>query len=299
MGVMTPELQTGIAYALLAGTLWGISPLLLKRGLNYADVSTATLIEQCVSVVFLAGLALYSGEIVDLDFTSKAFWAFFLAGAVGASFGKVFYYKGIDKVGASRATSIKNGSPLLTALLAVIFLGEEMNGFIAAGVGLIVLGIASLSRVKGGAERGATRLNYFLFPLIAAFCFGINPIFKKIGVDAANFPILGAFITQTTALAFMLVFARMIALRPKWQRVPVKALGLFSLSGVAEALGSLATFFALIYGPAALLSPIWRISPLVTFALAHFALRGVEVVTFRDGLAASLIVAGVFVLSQA
>jgi uncharacterized membrane protein len=68
---------------------------------------------------------------------------------------------------------------------------------------------------------------------------------------------------------------------------------------VAEALGSLATFFALIYGPAALLSPIWRISPLVTFALAHFALRGVEVVTFRDGLAASLIVAGVFVLSQA
>jgi uncharacterized membrane protein len=296
---MSPELQTGIAYALLAGTLWGISPLLLKRGLKYADVSTATIIEQCVSVVFLTILAFYSGEIVHLDFASKAFWAFFLAGAVGASFGKVFYYKGIDKVGASRATSIKNGSPLLTALLAVVFLGEDMNGFIVAGVCLIVLGIVSLSGVKGGREPGTTRINYFLFPLIAALCFGINPIFKKIGVDAASLPILGALITQVTALIFMLAFARVIALRPQWKRVPVKGLCLFSLSGLAEALGSLFTFIALIYGPAALLSPIWRISPLVTFALAHFTLRGIEVVTLRDGLAASLIVAGVFVLSQA
>jgi uncharacterized membrane protein len=296
---MIPELQTGIVYALLAGILWGVSPLLLKRGLKYADVSTATLIEQCVSVAFLTGLAVYSGEIVHVDFTGKAFWAFFLAGAVGASFGKVFYYKGIDKVGASRATSIKNGSPLLTALLAVVFLAEDMNGFIIAGVCLIVLGIAFLSGAKPNREPDSTRLKYFLFPLIAAFCFGINPIFKKIGVDAATLPILGALITQVTALVFMVVFARLIALRPQWKRVPLTGLCLFSLSGLAEALGSLFTFIALIYGPAALLSPIWRVSPLVTFALAHFTLRGIEVVTFRDGVAATLIVAGVFVLSQA
>jgi transporter family protein len=296
---MSPELQAGVAYALLAGTLWGVSPLLLKRGLKYADVSTATIIEQGVSVVFLTVLAVASGEIVHLDLASKAFWAFFLAGAVGASFGKVFYYKGIDKAGASRATSIKNGSPLLTALLAVVFLGEEMNGFIAAGVCLIVLGIAVLSAAKGSGEPGSARLNHFLFPLIAAFCFGINPIFKKIGVDAANLPILGALVTQATALLVMLAFARVIALRPRWKRVPVKGLCLFSLSGLVEALGSLFTFIALVYGPAALLSPIWRISPLVTFALAHFTLRGIEVVTLRDGLAATLIVAGVFVLSQA
>jgi drug/metabolite transporter (DMT)-like permease len=54
----------------------------------------------------------------------------------------------------------------------------------------------------------------------------------------------------------------------------------------------------LIYGPAAILAPMWRISPLVTFGLAHFTLKGIEVVTLRDGAAASLIVAGVFVLSR-
>jgi uncharacterized membrane protein len=292
------ELQVGIAYALLAGALWGIGPLLLKRALKYTNVSTATLVEQNVSVVLIVGLAIYYGEIGQIDFTSRAFWAFFLAGAVGASFGKVFYYKGIDKVGASKATSVKNSSPFLTAILAVLFLGESMSWFLAAGVTLIVLGIAVLTQTKASGERSVDRLQYFLYPIIAALCFGVNPIFKKFGIDAAGLPVLGTMITQVTALVFMLLFARAIGLQIKWEPVPAKALVLCTLSGITEGLGSLFTFFALVHGPAALLSPIWRISPLVTFALAHFTLRGIEVVTVRDGVAASFIVAGVFVLSQ-
>ena len=295
---MSQELQTGIYYALFAGGLWGIGPLLLKRGLKYADVSTATLVEQHVSVFLLVGLAIYYGEIGQIDPSSRAFWAFFLAGAIGASFGKVFYYRGIDLVGASKATSVKNGSPLLTVILAVLFLGEEMSWFIAAGVTLIVVGIAVLSQAQTSPAAGTGRFEYLLFPLIAAFCFGINPIFKKIGVSAAGLPVLGALVTQSTALVCMLAFGRFMGLKVKRVRVPLRGLLFFSLAGVTEAVGSLCTFFALIYGPAALLSPIWRISPLVTFALARFTLKGIEVVTLRDGMAASLIVAGVFVLSR-
>jgi uncharacterized membrane protein len=295
---MSQELQTGIAYALLAGVLWGLSPLLLKRAIKYTNVSNATLVEQYVAVLLLVGLAAHSGEIVAADLTSRAFWAFFLAGAVGASFGKVFYYRGIDKVGASKATSVKNSSPLLTAILAIAFLGEDVNGFIVAGILAIILGIAVLTQTRESSGRPVDRLRYFLFPLIAALCFGINPIFKKIGMNAANLPVLGALITQTTALVFMIFLGKFIGLKPKWERIPAPGLILLALSGATEACGSLFTFFALGYGPAALLSPIWRISPLVTFALARFTLKGVEVVTLRDGIAAALIVFGVFILSR-
>ena len=81
---MSSELQIGIVYALMAGAVWGIGPLLLKRGMKYSNVSTATLVQQYVSVGFLALLGVYYGELVHLDFSSRAFWAFFLAGAVGA-----------------------------------------------------------------------------------------------------------------------------------------------------------------------------------------------------------------------
>lgn len=295
---MSHELQIGITYALLAGLLWGVGPLLLKRGMKHSNVSAATLIQQHVSVVLLGLLAAFRGDLVELDFSSRAFWAFFLAGAVGASFGKIFYYKGIDKVGASKSTSVKNSSPFLTAVLAVLFLGETVNWFIAGGITFIVLGVAVLTQIKDRAGGTAARIKYFFYPLVAALCFGINPIFKKIGITAANVPVLGAFVTQATALIFMLTIGRFLAIKPKWERVPMPALFLFTLSGATEALGSLFTFFALMYAPAVLVSPIWRISPLVTFALAHFTLKGIEIVTLRDGVAASLIVLGVFVLSQ-
>jgi uncharacterized membrane protein len=296
--MINSELQTGIAFALLAGVLWGVGPLLLKRALKHTNVSTATLVEQNVSVAFLVGLALYSGEAAQIDVTGRAFWAFFLAGAVGASFGKVFYYKGIDKVGAAKATSVKNSSPFLTAILAILFLGEPLNGYIFAGVALIVLGIFVITQVRGSGEPSVDRFQYFLFPIVAALCFGVNPIFKKIGVSAASLPVLGTMITQVTALIFMLLFAKPIGLRIKFERVPLKAVLLCATSGLTEGLGSLCTFYALLYGPAAILSPMWRISPLVTYGLAHFTLKGIEVVTLRDGMAAALIVAGVFVLSR-
>jgi DME family drug/metabolite transporter len=295
---MTDDLRIGIAYALLSGVLWGFGPLLLKRGMKHSDVSAATLIQQHVAVVLLGLLAAFRGELAHLDFSGRAFWSFFMTGAIGASFGKIFYYKGIDKVGASKSTSVKNISPFLTAILAVLFLGEEMNGFIAAGIALIVLGVVVLTRTIDKAGGSAGGIKYYIYPLLAAFCFGINPIFKKIGINAANVPVLGAFITQATALIFMLTIGRFLAIKPRWQRVPMTALCLFTLSGVTEALGSLFTFFALSHAPAVLVSPMWRISPLVTFALAHFTLKGIEIVTLRDGAAASLIVFGVFVLSQ-
>jgi transporter family protein len=296
--VFSPELQTGIVYALTAGVLWGVGPLFIKRSLKYTDVSTATLVEQHVSVLLLIVLGVYYDEIKHVDVGSRAFWAFFLAGGVGASFGKVFYYKGIDKVGASKATSVKNSSPFLTALLAVIFLGERPSWWLAAGVTLIVFGIAVLTQSKDSGARPVERLQYFLFPIISALCFGVNPIFKKIGIDAAQFPVLGTLITQVTALLFMFLFARPIGLQIKLAPVPARALLYCTISGITEGLGSLCTFFALIHGPAAILSPMWRISPLVTFALVHFTLKGIEIVTLRDGAAAALIVLGVFVLSQ-
>jgi transporter family protein len=292
------NLSSGIFYALAAGILWGIGPLLLKKGMTVSNVSAATLIEQYTAVLTVALLAALNGEVSIYALDAAAFWSFTAAGALGASFGKIFYYKAIDKIGASKSTSIKNSSPILTVILAFVLLGEELTFAVLAGVALIVAGIFIISRVeaKGGAK--LDRLSYFLYPLLAAACFGFNPIFKKIGIDASAAPTLGALITQSTALLVMLSAGRFLKIKPKWERIPTKSLVLFVSAGVTEAFGSLFTFYALIYAPTVVVSPVWRISPLVTFALARATLKGIEVVTLRDGLAAAFIVGGVFVLAQ-
>lgn len=294
----TDQIGTGIVYALTAGILWGIDPILLKKGMALSNVSTATLTMQVISVLTLSTVMGIRGGFVFSDLSFEAIWPFVAAGAVGASFGKIFYYKGIDTVGASKSVSIKNSSPILTTLLSVVILGERVTLPIAAGVVLIVTGIYLLSRVQGVVEGRPDRVAYFIYPLLAAFCFGINPILKKIGISAIGMPTFGALITQITALIVMLTAGRLLKIKLKWERVPMRSLVFFILAGVTEALGSLLTFHALVYAPAVLVSPIWRISPLVTFLLARFTLRGIEVVTLRDGVAASVIVGGVLVLSQ-
>jgi transporter family protein len=292
------NLSLGILYALTAGILWGIGPLLLKKGMTVSNVSAATLIEQYMAVLTVAVFAALSGELSTHGLNAAAFWSFAAAGAVGASFGKIFYYKAIDKIGASKSTSIKNSSPVLTVILAVVLLGEELTIPVVAGVALIVIGIFVISHVeaKGGAR--PDRMGYFLYPLLAALCFGFNPIFKKIGIESSAAPTLGALITQSTALLVMLSAGRFLKIKPKWERVPTRSLVLFVVAGVTEALGSLFTFYALIHAPTVIVSPVWRISPLVTFALARATLKGIEVVTLRDGLAAAFIVGGVFVLAR-
>jgi transporter family protein len=292
------QIGTGVIYALIAGILWGVGPLLLKKGMTLSNVSTATLTMQIVSVLTLSAATGIRGEFHFAELSFAAFWPFVAAGAVGASFGKIFYYYGIDTVGASKSVSIKNSSPILTTILAVVILGERVTLPLAAGVVLIVAGIILLTRVQGRAEGSPNQIAYFIYPLLAALCFGINPIVKKIGVSTVSVPTFGALITQTTALIVMLTAGRLLNIKLKWEKVPMRSLGFFVLAGVMEALGSLLTFYALIYAPAVLVSPIWRISPLVTFVLAHFTLKGIEVVTLRDGVAASIIVGGILLLGQ-
>jgi uncharacterized membrane protein len=175
---------------------------------------------QIVSVLTLSAATGIRGEFHFAELSFAAFWPFVAAGAVGASFGKIFYYYGIDTVGASKSVSIKNSSPILTTILAVVILGERVTLPLAAGVVLIVAGIILLTRVQGRAEGSPNQIAYFIYPLLAAFCFGINPIVKKIGVSTVSVPTFGALITQTTALIVMLTAGRLLNIKLKWEKVP-------------------------------------------------------------------------------
>jgi uncharacterized membrane protein len=57
-------METGIFYALIAGLFWGMSPVLVKRGLAHASVSAVTLYQQRTILFTLACSALPEGDIL-------------------------------------------------------------------------------------------------------------------------------------------------------------------------------------------------------------------------------------------
>lgn len=288
----------GIIYALLAGALWGVAPLLLKRGMILSNVSAATLVQQFANVLTLVAVAAVEGGTFGVDLPAGALWSFVGAGVAGGSLGRIFYNKGIDKVGASKSISIKNSDPIVTVLSLVLFLGEKLTLPVAMGVGLIVAGIVVLTRINNQAEQRLNRPAYFFYPLVSLFFYGVTPVFKKMGMLVAVLPTAGALVTQVSALIVILTVGRFFEIRPRWEKIEPKSLLFFFLSGTIDSLGSLFTFHSLKYAPAVMVAPIWRISPLVAFAFTHVTLGGIEVVTPKDGLAAILIVSGVLVLYQ-
>jgi drug/metabolite transporter (DMT)-like permease len=114
-------MEEGILYALIAGLFWGTSPVLVKRGLVNADVSAATLYQQGTILVTLLVAALLEGDLFAGKIAPLAILIFSATGVVGAYLGRTLFVRSVAEIGASRAQSLNNSSPLaeLPQVLAV------------------------------------------------------------------------------------------------------------------------------------------------------------------------------------
>jgi drug/metabolite transporter (DMT)-like permease len=289
-------MESGIVYALCAGLFWGTSPVLVKRGLAGADVSAATLYQQATILLTLLVSALLEGDLFAGKIPSAAVLIFAGTGVVGAYLGRTLFVRSVDQIGASRAQSLNNSSPLITVLLAAAVLGEPLSLNVLIGVMFIISGVffVTQSDMTPGGKVGARRLT--LAAVLATLCYGVVPVLKKFGTDHGGPPVLGALVMHATGLALLMTLGNWLKIERKWQKIPLSSLCCFVTAGFLYAIGSIFTLKALVHAPASVVAPIWSAQPIVSFFLAKTTLRGIEEVTFRDGAAAALVVVGVLVL---
>ena len=288
-------METGVVYAVIAGLFWGTSPVLVKRGLVHASVSAATLIQQATILLTLLAAALFAGELFSGNISRFAIAIFCATGVVGAYLGRTLFVRSVDQIGATRAQSINNSSPLVTVLLAAVLLGERLTLPIFAGVILIVSGVFFV-RDSEADDSGAPRRALTASAILATICYGIVPVLKKIATEHGGTPVLGALVMHATGLLLLLTFGSFLKVELKWERIAPASLWCFISAGVLYAVGSIMTLKALMYAPASIAAPIWSAQPIVSFLLAKATLKGIEEVTLTDGLAALLVVFGVLVL---
>lgn len=289
-------METGVVYALCAGVFWGTSPVLVKRGLAGADVSAATLYQQATILVTLCLSALVEGDLFSGKIPGDAVLIFAGTGIVGAYIGRTLFVKSVDQIGASRAQSLNNSSPLITVLLAAVALGERLSFAVLLGVMFIISGVFFVTQSNGATGDNNPQRRITLAAVLATLCYGVVPVLKKIGTDHGGPPVLGALVMHATGLMLLMTLGNLLKIERKWQRIPMNSLGCFVGAGFLYAIGSIFTLKALVHAPASVVAPIWSAQPIVSFFLAKTTLKGIEEVTFRDGAAAALVVLGVLVL---
>ncbi|MDF2367533.1 EamA family transporter [Sneathiella sp.] len=132
-------------WALLAAVFAALTAILAKVGVSDINSNFATFVRTVVIVVALALLLLYTGEFQPLDkVPNKSLIFLILSGlATGASW--LCYFRALQIGKASQVAPIDKLSVVFVAIIAALFLGENLSAPAWLGVGLIASGAILIS----------------------------------------------------------------------------------------------------------------------------------------------------------
>lgn len=264
---------------------WGVADFLSIKPVRINGALRALVYSQLFGLPLLLAFGLLNG------FALPNAHGFFLALAAGAfcGAGYAFFFKSLETGRASVVTTVAAASGLLTALLAILFLGDVLGTAGYAGLLLLFAGVVLASLKPDAGKRPA--LHSGMLPALGALLsWGIGFYLLKLLADSAG---AGAafFWSSLAGLLFVAAFALLSRadLRPP-KHAPnlaaVAALGLIGnyayLAGVSVDLVSL-------------VAPVSSAYPAVTILLAHFLLRERLVAGQYAGIA--FILSGVILLS--
>jgi transporter family protein len=284
-------LPTPHLLALSSALCTAVATMLIQRGLRGASFYAGAWINVLVGAIgaWTAAAFLVPAE----EYTWQAVPFFALSGLIGTTGGRLFRVLAIQKVGAPVAAAINNLTPLVATVLAILILGERVTLPILSGTLVIVAGTVLLS--LSGRLVGF-RVRHLWYPFIAATCFGVVQILRKLGLASAG-PLLGATINVTAALiastAFIAASGNLGALRCSRRSVLY-----FIGGGIAENGGVFLLLLSLGFGGVSVVIPLAGTAPLFVLALAYLFPSDRARLGWRIVAGIVLIVLGVSLLSR-
>lgn len=214
---------------------------------------------------------------------------FALSAGVLTCLGNVAYYDVLNR-GTKAATVVPLTAlyPLVTIVLAVIFLRERINRIQSAGL-LLSLGAIYLFNVQ---DDGALVSPWLLAALVPVGLWGVAALFQKLATQDLS----GERATLWFLAAFLPVAALLLLGNPPTTGIGWRTWLLVLLMGFAFALGNLALLAAFARnGKASVITPLAGLYPLVSIPLA-IGLLG-EKVGHRETLGIAVALLAVFALA--
>jgi transporter family protein len=278
--------------ALMAATFIAVARMFYQSALTRLHPTIITFLVNSISIPF-AALFYWMGGGVERWPVQGLVW-FVLVGLIGSLFGRYLSFVAQRIVGVARTAIVMQSVLIWSMGLAVIFLGEHLSRWIAAGSFLILVGGILLVSEKG-EDRKKIPLVYYLIPLFTALCFALTFLIRRYGLVWIPSSSLGMSVSNVTG---SIVMAGGLWLRSgkgtrfqNWGSVPIVLLG-----GILNSAAALCFWTAIQTGKIVQVVPINRLSVLFVILLSWLFMQAEEVITWRVVLGGVLSVAGVFVI---
>ena len=212
--------------------------------------------------------------------------------ATGASW--LCYFKALQIGDVNKVVSVDKSSSVLTILLALLLLHEEIS--VCKGIGIIGIGFGTWLMIQprdGEPLERKSGKGWFVYAALSALFASLTAILGKIGIEAVESNLGTAIRTGVVlVMAWVVVFVTRKSDQPL--TVPRGELGLICLSGLATGASWLCYYRALQLGPASLVAPVDKLSILVTILFSRIVLH--ERLTRRAFLGLVLLTVGTLLL---
>jgi len=285
-----------IALALLASLLISGTTIIMKKGIERTNPTSAMLVVTLSGTLVLLAISLPLVQLTHLK--SKAFLLFVLAGVLSPALVRWLYFISLDRIGPSMSSSIVSTGPAFTAIIAAVFLNEKLTVSVSLGILLIIGGIITFERDIGASGKFAVgHKKDLIFALLSAILVGLAIVIRKMGLNILDEPLFGVTVGFTTSL----VFYAMLCLVFKSMRAEIslnlKNTLYLSGAGVFLTAGWLTLFYALSYGDAIIVAPLASLHPVMVLGWSYLFFKDMEKITFKTVVGIITVLVGVVLIA--
>ena len=255
-----------LLYAVGSALFAGLTSILAKCGIRKTDSTVATAIRTIIVLIFAWVMVFVvgsQGTIASIPARSLAFLG--LSGlATGVSW--LCYFYALQRGPIDKVVPIDKSSTVMTILLAALLLGESVTLTRGIGVVLIAVGTFLMIEKKGGVQKEEN--GWMLAAFGSAIFAALTSILGKVGITGVESNLGTALRTGVVLImAWVMVFVQ--GKQGQVKAVPKNELGFICLSGLATGASWLCYYKALQLGPASLVTPIDKLSILVTVLFSY------------------------------
>ncbi len=170
----------GVAAALGSAGSWALGTILFKRIGESMSPLAMTLTKAVVSVVLLGIALLFLGFS---RMTAHDLGMLTASGLVGIAVGDTLFFAALQHLGPQTLVVLMMVGQVVTALLALAFLGERPSAAAWGGIGCVLVGVTIVLWANLSGEKQRSRTRGIVLGLLSVGCMAVSVILAKQGLD--------------------------------------------------------------------------------------------------------------------
>lgn len=282
-----------IVFAFGSALFAGLTAVLAKCGIKKTDSDIATAVRTVIVLIFSWLMVWIVGSASTITEIGARSWIFLVLSGMATGASWLCYFRALGLGDVNKVVPIDKSSTVLTILLALIFLGEQITWIKAVAVVLIGVGTFLMIEKKKNTEEKVPRRGWLIYAVLSAVFASLTSILGKVGIDGVESNLGTAIRTAVVlAMSWLIVFIK--GKQHAARSIPRGELCFICLSGISTGGSWLCYYKALRDGLASVVVPIDKLSILVSVAFSAVVFH--ERLRKKAALGLLLIVAGTLLM---